>query len=401
MKNYRFLYLLLFVATLMWTCSKKADDYKDYLADGEIIYTGTTGKITIAPGNGRMSLKWKANTDPSITRYVVYYNNRQDSVIVPNNKSLDSIGVVIPNLSESLHTFVILSFDAKGNRSVPVEVANARVYGPIYQSKLLNRGYNASDLGTVNPDGSLKLNFISPDTINTQTEIKYTDAGNIERTVFIKGTENSITLPSVFPGKPIIYRSTYKPVANSLDAYTVSNYETFPRIYSFVLCDKSLFMPVALPGDVYADSNTSWPNLWDGSVGPQDHPKEWHSSEQAMPQVFTIDLGKVYDNLSQFEITGRSGGHNVITFELWGINTANITGASTVVANDANWKSDMQAKGWVLLGDLARDDDGREAYKFNLLPNPPNVRYIRMRVKSVWSRENYSNIGEITFWNKQ
>jgi len=112
-------------------------------------------------------------------------------------------------------------------------------------------------------------------------------------------------------------------------------------------------------------------------------------------------MGKIYNNLSILEETGRNCCHNPDQFEVWGI--ADISNAATTLpANDAGWKDEAIRKGWTLLLDAVRTDDGSAAKKFELIKNPPPVRYIRIRVKHNANGDtNQSNMSELSFWNGQ
>ena len=390
------------ITGMLYACSKEdlATDYKDFLNGKENIYTGAVSKVVVQPGNLEIGLKWKASTDPNITKYVVYYNNRVDSQIVALTGKPDTIRTVIKGLAEYTYSFTIYSYDAKGNRSIPFEVNNAKVYGPIYAANLLNRGYNVAAPYILNNNGTLQLNFIKPDTINIRTVIKYTNAAGVASTASLLPTANSILLPSYKASTPITYRSYYIPERTAIDTFAVATEDTFPTVYSYVACDKSLFKAVSLPFDVYADFGTSLEKLWDGSVGPQGYPNIFHSNESQLPHHFTFDLGRTYSNLGRIEETGRDGNHNPLTFEVWGIadlNNANIT----VSGADPAWRGQMIAKGWTLLKDCIRTDDGKQAMQFDFVADPPPIRYIRIRVKTNATGQNYSNISELTFWNKQ
>ncbi|MCH5719275.1 DUF4998 domain-containing protein [Niabella hibiscisoli] len=45
----------------------------------EVIYTGIVTNLKANPGNERVQLTWNPSSDPSITKYVIYYNSRRDS----------------------------------------------------------------------------------------------------------------------------------------------------------------------------------------------------------------------------------------------------------------------------------------------------------------------------------
>ncbi|MCD8739995.1 hypothetical protein LT679_05230 [Mucilaginibacter roseus] len=387
---------------VIYGCGKKDTEFRDFFDGKEITYTGAVGDVTSQPGNLRVGLKWKASTDPSITRYIVYWNNRADSQIVNITEKKDTISTVISGLREYVYSFTIFSFDAKGNKSIAKEVNNVKVYGPIYNGTLLNRAYDVENAFNINRDGSVKLNFITPDTINITTKIKYTTNAGETKTAQLSPDSSSITIPNVKIGSVVTYRSYFIPERTSIDTFAVAAYSDYPTIeYRYVKCDKSQFKKMNNANDVYAEFGTAIEKLWDNSNGPQSYPNIFHSNERALPQQLTIDLGKVYDNIGQMEETGRDCCHNPDQFEVWGIE--DINGHDTSLpANNPGWKDEAISKGWVLLKDVVRTDDGRNAYKFDLDNHGKLIRYIRLRIKHNSNGENnYSNMSEITLWNKQ
>lgn len=402
MKNLIFLVGLALLVVVL-SCKKQQTDFKEFFDGHEIVYTGSVDGVINRPGNLRTLLKWKSSTDPSIVKYVVYWNNKRDSQIVAVNGKTDSVSVIIPNLQEFVYSFIIYSYDAKGNKSIPKQVNNAKVYGPIYQGGLLNRPYNANNPYVLNPNGSLVLNFNSPDTININTVIKYTNVAGAVIEKNLRPDSSSIYLRDYKLGTDVQYRSSYIPGRGSLDTFIVSAYSVFPRIYSYVLCDRLLFKEVHLPNDAGTyESGTSISKLWDGSVGPQGYPNIFHSDgSSGMPHTITFDLGKVYDNLARIEETGRDCCNNPDNFEVWGID--DITNAATSLrATNSGWKDESIAKGWTLLKEVVRGDDGKNAFTADLDNNGKPIRYIRIRIKHVTTGDgNYSNMSEIRFWNKQ
>ncbi len=110
-------------------------------------------------------------------------------------------------------------------------------------------------------------------------------------------------------------------------------------------------------------------------------------------------MGKVYNNLLKVEETGRNCCGNPLEFEIWGI--ADLTNANTTLTSDnSGWKAEMQSKGWTLLTEAVRTDDGQNAKTFDFISNPPPVRYIRMRVTKKLGTTSF-NMSELTFWNFQ
>jgi len=401
MKNIIYTSLLLALFAVIYGCSKNETAFRDFLDGREVTYTGAVGDVRTQPGNLRVELKWKSSTDPSITRYVVYWNNKVDSQVVNISAKTDSVKTIIAGLKEFVYSFTIFSYDGKGNKSIAREVNNVKVYGPTYQGTLLNRAYNAKNPYIVNDNGSVTLNFTTPDTIHVKTTVSYTNAAGVEAQAALLGLDSVVILPSYKSGTKVLYQSSYKPERNSIDAFTTNKADEYPPIFQLVACDKSLFKEVKLSNDVSTyESGTSISKLWDGSVGPQGYPNIFHSDGSYIAHVLTFDMGKVYDNLSKMEETGRDCCNNPDKFEVWGI--ADLTNATTTLrADNSGWKAEAIAKGWTLLKEVTRSDDGKAAFKVDLISNPPPVRYIRIRVLHTTTGSAYSNISELTFWNKQ
>ncbi|WP_256009422.1 DUF4998 domain-containing protein [Desertivirga xinjiangensis] len=396
--------LLLLVGMFITSCEKKDTDFKEFFDNQEIVYPGIVAKVTVLPGKNRVGLAWNPSPDPSISGYIIYWNNGRDSLKVnaTTHSPLDTIKAIVPNLNEFTYSFTIFSCDADGNRSIPTMIDNVKVYGENYQSLLLNRPYNASTPYALDENTSaVTLNFDTPDTINIATEIRYTTLSGVQATKEIKPTSSSITLTDYKPSTDILYRSSYIPAKGAIDTFQVSDYDTFPRIFRYVQCDKSLFREVNLPNDVGTySSETSISKLWDGTTGPQGFPNIFHSDGAYNPHVLTFDLGRSYSQLARIEETGRDCCNNPDKFEVWGIE--DITNAATTLRPDnAGWKDEAISKGWTLLKEVTRTDDGKAPMKFDLTDNLPPVRYIRIRVLHTTTGSAYSNMSEITLWNKE
>lgn len=408
MKTLKYSLIICAMFAVIYGCGKKDSEFREFFGGKEITYTGAVGDVTSQPGDLRVGLKWKASTDPSITKYVVYWNNKADSQIVNITEKRDTISTVISGLREYVYSFAIYSFDAKGNKSIAKEVNNVKVYGPIYNGTLLNRAYDVENAFNINRDGSVKLNFITPDTINITTEIRYTTTTGENKTTQLSPDSNSITLPNVKIGSVVTYKSFFIPERTSIDTFAVADYSDYPTIeYRYVKCNKSQFAEVSRSLSqhdvgVYDPGSTQIKRLWDNSNGPQAFPDIYHSDgDHPLPHQLTFDLGQQYENLGQMEETGRNCCNNPDRFEIWGI--SELQGHDTSKKpNEAGWEDEMRAKGWVLLKDVVRTDDGQQPYKFDLNTASSSIRYIRMRIKHVTTGDGtYSNMSEVTFWNKQ
>jgi hypothetical protein len=389
---------IFFLAVCMISCSKKATDYRSFLDGHETIYPGTVSNVQVSPGDGRLQISWQASPDPSITGYTVFWNNGLDSISLPAVKT-DTVRCLISNLGEYNYTFVIYSYDAAGNKSISTTLNNIKIYGDIYKSSLHNRPYDVADPASYITPTTVMLKFSTPDTININTEIRYTDANGLVQSAWLPADSSTLRLDSYQPGSAIYYRSSYIPVRGAIDTFTL-DYDSLPAVP--VLCNKSLFSALQLPNDAGSyEGQTGLDKLWDGSVGPQSYPNIYHSDgDHSLPHHITFDMGQLYSHLSHMEITGRDCCNNPDKFEVWGI--ADLTGASTTLpGNDPGWKAEAISKGWTLLQEVTRADDGIAPFKFSLQDGIPAVRYIKVRVLHVTSGDgNYSNISELTFWSR-
>lgn len=387
---------------LFYSCSKKATDYRSFLNDEEKLYPGAVSGAFAHQGDGRVMLSWSPSTDPSVTKYVVYWNNNNDSVIVnaTSHNPQDTVSIIIDNLDEYTYSFNLISYDADGNRSITQSINNARVYGSVYKASLRN----ITPVETIqNGDGSVSVRFNPPaDTILVDTKVRYKDVNNDEKTVTLSGSSSLIGLPGYKLGEKVLFQSSYIPNRYAIDTFSTTYVDTFPMLLQ---CDKSLFRELTLDKDagVY-ESGTGVSRLWDGSTSPKGWPNIYHSAGADLPLALSFDMGAVYNNLSIMELIGRDCCHNPTHFEIWGIDEVPPGFTTAHPTQDVEgWKQDMQSAGWTLLGDFTRasDGDAKDPIKFSLAQNPPPVRYIRMRVLSVASNSTNSvNMTQVTFWNK-
>ncbi|WP_316793654.1 DUF4998 domain-containing protein [Pedobacter frigoris] len=208
--------LLIIIAS----CNKEGYNYDNYLKGKEVTYTGRVSNFLANPGNKRVQLRWTPSSDRSVSKYVVYYNNKRDSVVVPakNEATSDTIKVIIPNLEEYIQDFTLFTVDAAGSRSVGQTLTAVKVYGPLYVSSLRNRRFTTSSLSATN----LTMNFAeNTDTINVTTKLTYNDATGSTVDMFLHPESLKVVLPNWKAGETVLVRSTFKPVKNSVDVFPV------------------------------------------------------------------------------------------------------------------------------------------------------------------------------------
>ncbi|MCD2423858.1 hypothetical protein LQ567_13865 [Niabella pedocola] len=391
----------IWISSVYTGCSRKADDYKKYLDNKEITYTGTVTNFRAKPGNLRVRLEWNPSPDPSISRYVVYWNNGNDSLVLPatSSNTSDTIRTLISaNLQESnVQNFILYTYDTRGNRSIGQKTPVVKLYGPIYESSLYNRQLNAANPLELAGTDSIRLFFTKTDSSNIFSRLWYYNqqSGKLDSTLF-KG--DVTTIPLFKPGTKLWIRSFFVPASNAIDTFQVPQPDTLSVTIQMPV-PKNLFAVVKNAYDMgnYEDQTGVF-RLWNGSVGPQEYPNIYHNSGTSpLPGTISFDMGKLYADLSAIEETGRSCCNNPSKFEVWGI--ADTTGAFPALpGNDPQWAAQMSAKGWTLLTDAVRTDDGANALKFSFINNPPPIRFIRVRFKATVNNSNYVNLSQLSFW---
>jgi len=379
-------------------CKKYDTDYKSFLDNHEVTYPGLAAGLNYHSGNLRAVLVWHPSPDPSISRYVIKWNNGLDSLLLSaaSHDPGDSVVVSIPNLQEYVYSFHIIAYDKDNHPSIGQDINNVRVYGPAYQSTLLNRAYNTANPYVTHNDGSVTLNFNKADTGNVATTIRYTNKlGTTTERSFVADS-NSITLTDYKYGTDVTYRSSYKPVKDAVDTFNALSYDKFPTIIGTIEMDKSLFKAVYLPTDVGSAYGWELPFLWDKSTNEPG----FHTPGTDFPIWFTIDLGQSA-SLTQLKLWQRMSAlydvGNAKRFEIWGANSTPDPSGSfngwTQLASFTSYKPSGLPRGQNSDEDKAFAAAGEP---FNFPANGPTVRYIRFKTLETWGGTNYFHAIEIS-----
>jgi hypothetical protein len=221
--------LALFMACVFTGCMKDEDQYKDLLGNREIIYPGLVSNLKAYQGNLRIRLQWNPSPDPSITKYMIYWNNNADSMTLKTTGSntQDSVSAVISGVAEYVQNFTLYTFDGDGNRSIGQSLSGVRIYGPLYVSSLTNRIVDAARPPVLEAPGTYKVYFSPADTLlNVATSLSYTDAMQQLRTARIDAKTDSVILEQVPAGAKVALRSTYVPVPRAIDTFAVAYSDT-------------------------------------------------------------------------------------------------------------------------------------------------------------------------------
>lgn len=400
MNNYLACLFIVVAGLCMASCTKE-DDFKKFIADGEITYPARVDSVIVRPGNKRAQLRLALGSDPSITRIKAYWNNRADSMEIPVTRTggyaKDTVDMLISNLNEGVYNFDVYTFNANDNISV-VAHATGSVYGESYASTIANRLIQSVSQDVA---GNVVIDWLSPQAGEKYIEIKYRDNTGAEKV--IKTPEGALsTVIGDYQGETVLsYRSVFLPDSNAYDTFSKDYIDLTLPAYERQL-DKAGFAEMFLPTDV-KEGGFGWlmPALWNGVATGNGFATE---RNKPLPVWFTFDTG-VLNKLSKVRFWMPQDRiyklEAVKSFEVWG---------SDDPAADGSWDS------WTLLrtcevpkpsgspvgtttpADVAAAAAGHD---FVFPAGIPSTRYIRIKVLSNWGDGSFQAMGEFTFFTKE
>lgn len=205
-------------------CKKMDFNYKQFIGDGEIKYVSKADSLHVRGGDERAELSWLLMSDPSVSSYKIYWDNKQDSVMgkVVKTDDIDTIRVIVDNISEGSHEFQVYLLNDNGNTSVMASTMG-KVYGTLYKRTLLNRLIAHTQFFK---GDQLEIEMGLPEETFLYSEIKYlnTDDEWISRIIM---PEVEIDTLSDFPnGGEFEMRSAFKPDSLALDTF-YTEFETY------------------------------------------------------------------------------------------------------------------------------------------------------------------------------
>lgn len=384
------------------SCSKQDDYKKEFLAGGEIVYAGALDTVIAQSGYKRINLKMVLSNDPQVTKIKAFWNDRQDSVVIPVQRPVASntINFLINNLNAGNYNFIVYTYDNQNHASV-VRNASGVAYDDNYLNALANR-----TIKSVTPSiavDSMLIKWNEPNAGQIDTEIKYTLQNGSEQVILLKPADTMVGIKEGYlAGSVLQYRSRYIPNATSFDTFVVKEYSTLTLDalppYERQL-DKSLFKQYKLPTDVGASTYATWlmTTLWNNTYNTPGYA----TAIATLPVWFTFDLGEsarinrfIYwmpqDRIYNLEA--------VKSFEIWGSNTPATDGtwdSWTYLSTCTSTKPSGSALGTNTADDIAAAAAGQV---FVIPAGTPKTRYIRIKVLSNWGNKTFQAMGELTFF---
>lgn len=285
-KYIRGISFLAFMLVAISSCTHM-DDYKSFIEGGEISYTGKIDSVTVYSGDQRVLIKGLFIADPKVTGCMIYWNSREDSVDVDIQRSqgVDTLQYILP-LAENMYNFEFFTYDALGNRSIPVH-ATGRSYGAAYKASLNNRLVNSAAIDGNQVD--IVWRSIDKTLGAFATRVTYTDNNGAEQTVTTSVDQAQTVLEDYKKGSQFSAITLYRP-----DTLCIDTFYTIAEKYTpLVKIDKTNWTATA---DTYEETG-KLPEGGSPDFAIDDDPATYWHTKQAFggspyPHWLAVDMGE-------------------------------------------------------------------------------------------------------------
>lgn len=199
------------------SCSK-VDVSDPFVKDGEFTYPAKADSVLARGGKNRLELSWLLISDPKITKYKVFWNNRKDSIVenVVRTSSVDTVRIMFNNWEEGTYNFEIYTYDKHGNSSVRAQVVG-RVYGDFYQNSILTRTFRTVNKVATN---HYQINWMEAEPEFYSAEVEYKGSnGRINKVVTMGADIRTELLDFPNWGGEFSYTAKFLPEPKALDTF--------------------------------------------------------------------------------------------------------------------------------------------------------------------------------------
>jgi hypothetical protein len=145
----------------------------------------------------------------------IFWNNYTDTTEVAITPGMDVVSHIIEPMDENTYSFMIHTYDAKDNSSIPVE-ANGTVYGKMYERSLANRkvanAVHDENIG-------LKIEWNTARKEEIEVNLTYTASNGRVTNLRIANSETVTIIPNVRIGEPVLYTTKYRPILDAIDDF--------------------------------------------------------------------------------------------------------------------------------------------------------------------------------------
>lgn len=217
--------LILMVLSAIISCVDVDENYREFLEEGEILYTTKIDSIYSFAGNGRIQLSTFVTNAFSVNEFVVTYNGGDGNVSFPftkNNEVTQRVDLIIPDLEERTYEFTVFTKDTDGNTSVNSRTF-ATSFGEDYRSRLTPRG-----IRNLVFDGTNGLIVWNPsNSLERGSRIKFINTSGEEVLVNASTEDSETTLLNLDPNEKIEYLSSFVPTSFDEDKNEETSIDEF------------------------------------------------------------------------------------------------------------------------------------------------------------------------------
>ncbi|MDR0697680.1 MAG: DUF4998 domain-containing protein [Tannerella sp.] len=216
MKNVKMLIFSIGLLPALFACSKMEDVHKAYIHEGgEIFYLTAPDSIAILPDKYSALVRLWTYNAPNVKMVKIYWDNGQDSLIVPVSfhTGKDSVDILIPGLREKTYSFTITMADNFGSSSIPVENISCNVVGDIWLNSLASRSIRRVSNFVNNPVVIYWNNDVSEEVL--YSEVIYENTNGDTTILQVPNNEQTTIIPDAKVCMRVLYRSVYAPLATS------------------------------------------------------------------------------------------------------------------------------------------------------------------------------------------
>jgi hypothetical protein len=201
-------YILCGMALVFAACEDMNEVNSEYSNRAEAIYTGIVDSIEFAPGFNKVWFRWFLNSDPRITKTVIYWNDNNDSTVVAVNRAVNqpSYHEATFECAEGSFVFKFVTKDDYGNRSVVASSSEASVtvYGERYKQGLHTRGLSSAT-------ASGGIIWYNSETHSVYTTVTYRNTDGAQVSLRVENDEMNTALPGTAVGTQLTIVTTFLP----------------------------------------------------------------------------------------------------------------------------------------------------------------------------------------------
>jgi hypothetical protein len=193
------LILLCFTIT---SCDNMHSKHQEFLDRGSNVYLGIPIILEANSGLERVQLVWGNFPDPRTTETRIFWNNREDSIVVPIDRTNPIMEKIVP-LPAGMYIIEMVNASETGVRSLWSDPVPVESLGDWLGATLHNR---IATVASVTPELVLQWNVVEG---VEYTHINYVNRAGESVTAVLTGSETTLTLNDFVPGGNFTHYSLF------------------------------------------------------------------------------------------------------------------------------------------------------------------------------------------------